>query len=73
MAEGPVLEAGDLIFSPLESQSVIEAGAGLNLNVLEKNTIQRVIEKHNGSITRAAKELGITRAALYRRLNKYVI
>jgi transcriptional regulator with PAS, ATPase and Fis domain len=38
---------------------------------MEKNTIQRVVEKHNGNITRAAKELGLTRTALYRRLSKY--
>lgn len=73
MAEGSTLKADDLIFSPLESPSVSENGVELNLSTLEKNTIQRVIEKHNGNITRAAKELGITRAALYRRLNKYII
>jgi len=33
----------------------------------------RVIEKNNGNITKAAKELGITRTALYRRLGKYEI
>ena len=35
--------------------------------------ILKVIEKHNGNITRAAKELGLTRTALYRRLSKYDI
>ena len=39
----------------------------------KKNTILHVIEKHNGNITRAAKELGLTRTALYRRLSKYDI
>ena len=38
-----------------------------------RNTILKVIEKHNGNITRAAKELGLTRTALYRRLSKYDI
>ena len=27
---------------------------------MEKNTILKVIEKHNGNISKAAKELGIT-------------
>jgi transcriptional regulator of acetoin/glycerol metabolism len=45
----------------------------LNLSAVEKNTILHVIEKHNGNITRAAKELGLTRTALYRRLSKYDI
>jgi transcriptional regulator of acetoin/glycerol metabolism len=40
---------------------------------MEKNTILRVIEKHQGNITKAAKELGITRTALYRRLEKHDI
>jgi two-component system response regulator HydG len=43
------------------------------LSTLEKNAILKVIEKHNGNITRAAKELGLTRTALYRRLSKYDI
>ncbi|MCF6352879.1 MAG: hypothetical protein L3J06_07700, partial [Cyclobacteriaceae bacterium] len=29
------------------------------------------LEKHNGNISKAAKELGLTRASLYRRLEKY--
>ena len=45
----------------------------LKLSSMEKNTILRVIEKHNGNITKAAKELGLTRTALYRRLTKYDI
>jgi transcriptional regulator of acetoin/glycerol metabolism len=40
---------------------------------MEKNTILKVIDKHNGNISKAAKELGLTRTALYRRLNKYEI
>ena len=40
---------------------------------IEKNTILKVIEKNNGNITKAAKELGLTRTALYRRLSKYDI
>jgi transcriptional regulator of acetoin/glycerol metabolism len=43
----------------------------LQLQEVEKNTILRVIERHNGNITKAAKELGITRTALYRRLEKH--
>ncbi|HMK04579.1 MAG TPA: sigma-54 dependent transcriptional regulator [Ferruginibacter sp.] len=72
MSEGEALSAEDLIFSPIET-AVQEAAEtrDLNLGVVEKNTILRVIEKHNGNISKAAKELGITRTALYRRLSKY--
>lgn len=74
MADGPVLEAKDIIFSPIESVPIEEtAVVPTNLSAMEKNTILRVIEKHSGNISKAAKELGITRTALYRRLNKYDI
>lgn len=72
MAEGNVLQAKDILFSPIESALVTqEEIPQTNLSTVEKNTILRVIEKHNGNISKAAKELGITRTALYRRLNKY--
>ena len=74
MADEEVLQPKDLIFSPLELSSVSEnEPAELKLSAIEKNTILKVIEKHNGNITKAAKELGLTRTALYRRLSKYDI
>src|SRR5215831_2199470 len=74
MADENVLQAKDLIFSPLETPSVSEnEPAELKLSAIEKNTILKVIEKHNGNITKAARELGLTRTALYRRLSKYDI
>jgi two-component system, NtrC family, response regulator HydG len=74
MAEGDILKASDIIFSPLESSSSkMEEDGELKLSSLEKNTILKVIEKHSGNISKAAKELGITRTALYRRLSKYEI
>jgi two-component system response regulator HydG len=72
MAEGDFLQADDIIFSPIESAEVLSEQQGdYKLSTIEKNTILRVIEKHNGNISKAAKELGITRTALYRRLSKY--
>src|SRR5438477_8701814 len=74
MADENVLLTKDLIFSPIEIPSVSEhEPAELKLSAIEKNTILKVIEKHNGNITKAAKELGLTRTALYRRLSKYDI
>jgi DNA-binding NtrC family response regulator len=72
MAEDDHLGAEDLVFSKIEhptAESV--ASRTSNLEDLEKNTILRVIEKNQGNITKSARELGITRAALYRRLEKY--
>jgi len=74
MADENVLQQKDLIFSPLEMHSVADnEPSELRLSAIEKNTILKVIEKHNGNITKAAKELGLTRTALYRRLSKYDI
>jgi DNA-binding NtrC family response regulator len=72
MADGNVLTARDILFSPLESSmAAVEKEEQSNLSAIEKNTILKVIEKNNGNISKAAKELGITRTALYRRLSKY--
>jgi two-component system, NtrC family, response regulator HydG len=74
MAENDVLLPADLIFSPIESPKALhDEPDELNLSAVEKNTILKVIEKHNGNISKAAKELGLTRTALYRRLSKYDI
>ncbi len=73
MAEGHIIEPEDLIFSPIESpnQDGIEEIRETKLSAVEKSTILKVIDKNSGNITKAAKELGLTRTALYRRLNKY--
>ncbi|MCF3107459.1 sigma-54 dependent transcriptional regulator [Niabella sp. CC-SYL272] len=75
MSDGEELLPGDIVFSPIESRDVelAKAPESINLNVLERNAILLAIEKNNGNITKAAKELGLTRTALYRRLNKYDI
>ncbi len=74
MSDGSRLHAADILFSPLETAMAIEERKEQsNLEEVEKSTILRVIDKHHGNISKAAKELGITRTALYRRLNKYDI
>jgi two-component system, NtrC family, response regulator HydG len=75
MTDGNELTPDDIIFSPIESanQNASVDNDETKLSNIEKNTILRVIEKNNGNITKAAKELGITRTALYRRLGKYEI
>ncbi|MBA2249037.1 MAG: sigma-54-dependent Fis family transcriptional regulator [Chitinophagaceae bacterium] len=74
MSDDNLLQARDIIFSPIESSKVNDdEPAELKLSSIEKNTILKVIEKNHGNISKAAKELGLTRTALYRRLNKYDI
>ena len=43
----------------------------LNLQDNEVKLIQEALHKHQGNVSRAARELGIDRLALYRRMEKY--
>jgi DNA-binding NtrC family response regulator len=45
----------------------------LNLDEMEKDTIEKALRKHGFNISRAAAELGLTRASLYRRMEKHDI
>ncbi|PIA81718.1 sigma-54-dependent Fis family transcriptional regulator [Gaetbulibacter sp. 4G1] len=71
MADSDYLYKEDLVFSPIEKRGNNIGTSDLKLETIEKNAILKVIEKNNGNISKSAKELGITRTALYRRLNKY--
>lgn len=71
MAEGNILTDEDLVFSAIENAGEEIVQGDMKLGTIEKNTILTVIKKHKGNISRSAQELGITRAALYRRLEKY--
>ncbi|GAA5219622.1 sigma-54-dependent transcriptional regulator [Membranihabitans marinus] len=43
----------------------------MTLDEMEKTMIQQSLNFHNGNISRVARSLGITRSALYRRLQKH--
>jgi len=47
------------------------ADADLNLERLERSAIEKALRQHRYNISHAAKTLGLTRAALYRRMEKY--
>ena len=51
--------------------SVVTAPTVHNLDQMERQTIEKVLRKHGFNISRAAKELGLTRASLYRRMEKH--
>ena len=79
LGAGPVLLPVDFSLRNPESAAAAAAAAPaatgaeqpLPLLEVEKNTIQQAIERHQGNLTKAAKELGLTRTALYRRLDKH--
>ncbi|WJS96043.1 sigma-54 dependent transcriptional regulator [Flavobacterium johnsoniae] len=41
------------------------------LSEMEKGAIEKALFKHSGNISKTAEELGLSRAALYRRIEKY--
>lgn len=42
-----------------------------NLEVLEQRAVRAALKHHHGIVSHAAKALGLTRGAIYRRLEKY--
>ena len=71
LSESRVLQPEDFHFStaPIEGEGIVFDS--YNLEDVEKTVIRRAIDKHKGNIKKAADELGLTRASLYRRLEKY--
>jgi two-component system response regulator RegA len=76
--------AVDFVLKPWRNEALAEAmgaaarltaerraGAALNLDDLERRTIQRALAIHEGNVSRAASALGLTRPALYRRMDRH--
>jgi DNA-binding NtrC family response regulator len=68
MARGSVIEASDLGLrrreeSPLSMEE-------LTLEDAERRMIERALERHQGNVSKAAESLGLSRSALYRRLQR---
>ena len=70
MSETQVLQPADFFFRTPEVAGPA-AAADFNLESMEKALIERAVKKHDGNISRAAHELGLSRAALYRRMAKH--
>ncbi len=71
MADSPTLQESDFLFS--RKGNDINNSDTLNLDEVEKAAVAKAIQLHNGNISKAAEELGLTRASLYRRMEKYGI
>ncbi|MFK8060894.1 MAG: sigma-54-dependent transcriptional regulator [Polaribacter sp.] len=69
ITDNPKIEVLDLHFSTKKID--VNLTDSLNLEEAEKLLVQQAIQKHQGNISKAAKDLGLTRAALYRRLEKH--
>jgi DNA-binding NtrC family response regulator len=71
MSDSQVLQPTDFFFPVQEIKGDSMSFEDYNLEEIEKLVIHRAISKHGGNITHAADELGLSRASLYRRLEKY--
>lgn len=78
MAESGVLTAEDFQLAPIVSAPQTEKPLpshhdteDLNLENIEKRAISSALRKYKYNISHAAKALGLTRAALYRRMEKH--
>ena len=69
LSDGSMLKPENFMLHPAPAQQKGEPEE-LNLSVLEKEAIERALRRADGNITRAAELLGITRFALYRKLDK---
>jgi DNA-binding NtrC family response regulator len=71
--DGDELSASD--FSALQEHDADrgERGGSQSLEKIEERAVRDVLQRHDGNVSYAAKELGITRTSLYRRIKKYEI
>ena len=69
MAPGPKIRATDFALYP--GQDVSVRLEDLSLDEVEILLIKKALARADGNVSRAAESLGLSRSALYRRLEKY--
>lgn len=70
MSDSDSLRSSEFLFSEASTPTGFPLD-NLRLDELEKWAIAECLKKNQGNVTRAAQELGITRGALYRRIEQY--
>jgi DNA-binding NtrC family response regulator len=71
LCETNALAPGDFSLQSTAASSDVLSVSSLDLETVERAAIEKAITKHDGNISRAAKELGLSRTSLYRRLHRY--
>jgi transcriptional regulator with PAS, ATPase and Fis domain len=71
LAESQMLQPSDFLFPEAEKEVEGVVFENFNLEEVEKIVIRKSLKKHEGNISHTAKELGLTRTSLYRRMEKY--
>ncbi len=70
LCDGGTLQAEELMLYPSASKKTGLLKEELNLEVLERKAIERALQYASGNVSKAATLLGITRYALYRKMEK---
>jgi DNA-binding NtrC family response regulator len=70
LGEGPLLLETDFPLT-LDRSSTGAGEDATRLDDMEKAAVDQALKRHNGNVSRAAKELGLTRTSLYRRMDKH--
>src|SRR5438876_3336932 len=70
LSPGPAVRAADLGLRPQATGGVAKLEE-MSLDEVEKYLIQRTLARHEGNVSQAAKALGLSRSAMYRRLQKH--
>lgn len=73
LSDSDAIRPEEMLSRPSPLPSGGHVAPDYSLDVVEKRHIETILKKHSGSVTEAAKELGLTRTALYRRIRKYGI
>jgi DNA-binding NtrC family response regulator len=72
LSEAELLSAADFpMVEPVRVASQVFSGDVSRLDEVEKAAVVRALERHKNNVSRAAEALGLTRASLYRRMEKY--
>ena len=71
LADSQMLQPSDFLFPEMDTDVEGMVFDSYNLDDVEKTVIRKALTKHEGNISHAAKELGLTRTSLYRRMDKY--
>jgi two-component system response regulator HydG len=71
MTDSSRIKADDFLLTMSKNSKQPVFNENYNLAEAEKNILKTVLNKHKGNITHAARELGLTRTSLYRRMEKY--
>jgi two-component system response regulator HydG len=73
MSDAQELQPEDFLLTLTETDESGVSFQDYRLATVEKMVIQKALNRFDGNVSRAAKELGLTRASLYRRMEKYGI